>query len=106
MLNEGSKEESRMSKIEERDFSERTRDAVEEFMPLDAEPSRFRAAASRVVHNGRSVAQHWGRQTQIVAANATDRIKDDPLRSAAITFVIGLSLGAMVGRWAGRQQRQ
>jgi ElaB/YqjD/DUF883 family membrane-anchored ribosome-binding protein len=95
-----------MSKAEESDLLERTDDAREHFSQLEKEGSRFRAAASRAVHNGRSVAQRWGRQTRIVAANATDRIKDDPLRSAAITFVIGLSIGATVGRWAGRQQRQ
>ncbi|HLN96858.1 MAG TPA: hypothetical protein VK208_00090 [Pyrinomonadaceae bacterium] len=95
-----------MSKAGESDLLERTDDAREHFSQLEREGSRFRAAASRAVHNGRTVAQRWGRQTRIVAASATDRIKDDPLRSAAITFVIGLSIGAMVGRWAGRQQRQ
>jgi ElaB/YqjD/DUF883 family membrane-anchored ribosome-binding protein len=72
---------------------------------LETEASRFRSAASRAVRNSKAVAQRWGRQTRDVAANATDRIKDDPLRSAAITFVIGLALGALVGRWSGRQRQ-
>jgi hypothetical protein len=67
-----------MSKAEESDLLERTDDIKEHFRELEKEGSRFRAAASRAVHNGRNVAQRWGRQTRIVAANATDRIKDDP----------------------------
>jgi ElaB/YqjD/DUF883 family membrane-anchored ribosome-binding protein len=79
----------------------------EQSRDFEIEASRFRSAASRAVRNGKAVAQRWGRQSRIAAeelvGNATDRIKDDPVRSAAISFVIGLSLGALVGRWAVRQ---
>ena len=94
-----------MSKIEESGFFEKAHDAAEQFSQLEPEVSRLRSAASRAVQNGKAVAQRWSRQTRDAAANATDRIKDDPLRSAAITFVVGLALGALVGRWSGRQRQ-
>ena len=93
-----------MSKIEESGFSQ-TGDAGEPFTQLEPEASRLRSTASRAVRNGKVAAQRWARQSRIVAVNATDRIKDDPVRAAEISFVIGLSLGALAGRWSG-QQRQ
>ncbi|HEY1234756.1 MAG TPA: hypothetical protein VGH22_15360 [Candidatus Binatia bacterium] len=95
-----------MSKIEESSFSERTGDTTDPFTQIEPDISRLRSAASRAVENGKAVAQRWGRQSRSMCVNATDHIKDDPLRSAAITFVIGLSLGALVGRWSGRHQCQ
>ena len=65
--------------------------------------SRFKATASRALQDSRDVAQRWGRQSRAFANNATDRIKDDPVRSVIIGFVIGLSVGALIGRLSGRQ---
>ena len=65
--------------------------------------SRFKARASRALQSGKDVAQRWGRQSRAMAGNATDRIKDDPVRSVIIGFVIGLSLGTLIGRLSGRQ---
>lgn len=63
----------------------------EQSRDFEIEASRFRSAASRAVRNGKAVAQRWGRQSRIaaeeLAGNATHRIKDDPVRSAAISFV-------------------
>jgi ElaB/YqjD/DUF883 family membrane-anchored ribosome-binding protein len=94
-----------MSIGEDSGFLDTAGNGGEQARELETEASRFRSAASRAVKNSKAVAQRWGRQTRDVAANATDRIKDDPLRSAAITFVIGLALGALVGRWSGRQRQ-
>ena len=65
--------------------------------------SRFRAAASRAVRTGKSAAQRLGRQSRAVAGNAKDRIQDDPVRSVVISFAVGLTLGALIGRLSGRQ---
>ena len=65
--------------------------------------SRFRAAASRAVRTGKSAAQRLGRQSRVVAGNAKDRIQDDPVRSVVISFAVGLTLGALIGRLSGRQ---
>jgi hypothetical protein len=51
-----------MSKAQESGLLERTGDAGEQVKQLENEASRLRAAASRVVQNGKTVAQRWGRQ--------------------------------------------
>lgn len=64
---------------------------------------RFKAAACRVLESGKAVAQRWDQQTRAMAGNATERIRNDPVRSVVIGFIIGLSLGALIGRLSGRQ---
>lgn len=91
-----------MSTIEESGLSETTH-VGEQARDPGNEASRFKAAASRVYQDSKAAAQRWGRQSRVVAVGAKDRIKDDPVRSVAISFVIGLSLGALVGRLSGRQ---
>ena len=72
------------------------------------EGSGLRDVASRVVQDGKTVAQRWGRQSlsaaEDFAENATDHIKHDPVRAAAISFVIGLGLGALVAWGSTRHQ--
>ena len=97
-----------MSNGEENGLLETTRDAAERATRLENATSRFRAAASRAVHNGKSAAQRWGRQSLSTAGewadNATEHIKEDPVRSAAITLLIGLGLGVLIAWWSGRRQ--
>jgi ElaB/YqjD/DUF883 family membrane-anchored ribosome-binding protein len=100
------REESTMSKAEESGLVEKSGDAEEHVTQLENEASRLRAAASRVVQNGKTVAQRWGRQgltaAEGLAGNATNHIKHDPVRSVAISFVIGLGVGAVVGWGSAR----
>ena len=54
--------------------------------------------ARRIAKRGRYAAEDLVDET-------TYRIKRDPLRSVAITFAIGLGVGALAGWMAGRAQR-
>ena len=91
-----------MSISEESGLSETTNGGEQPRDPGD-EASRLKAAASRVFQDGRAAAQRWSQQSRVVAVSAKDRIKDDPVRSVAISFVVGLTLGALIGRLSGRQ---
>ena len=92
-----------MSIGEESDFSETSGNGGQEPRKSKNEASRFKATASRVFQDGKAAARHWGRQSRVVADNAKDRIKDDPVRSAAISFAVGLTVGVLIGRLSGRQ---
>ena len=92
-----------MSTSEQSDFSENIENGAEQPEESENGGSRFRAAASRAVRTGKAAAQRWGQQSRVVAGNAKDRIKDDPVRSAAISFAVGLALGALIGRLSTRQ---
>ena len=94
-----------MSIGEESDFSEAGENGEQEPRNSESGASRFKTAASRVFQDGKAAAQHWGRQSRVAAVSAKDRIKDDPVRSVAISFAIGLSLGALIGRLSVRQCR-
>ena len=87
---------------EENRLSETTNEG-EQPTESETEASRFKTAASRVYQDGKAAAQRWGRQSRVVAVNAKDRIKDDPVRFVAISFVVGLTLGALIGRLSRRQ---
>jgi ElaB/YqjD/DUF883 family membrane-anchored ribosome-binding protein len=92
-----------MSTGEEIVSSETTGNGGEQPGESENGASRFKATASRALQSGKDIAQRWGRQSRAIAGNATDRIKDDPVRSVIIGFVIGLSLGAVIGRSSRRQ---
>ena len=92
-----------MSTSEESGFPESIENGGEQFGESENGRSRVRAAASRAVRTGKAAAKRWGQQSRVVAVNATDRIKDDPVRSVVISFAVGLTLGALIGRLSGRQ---
>ena len=91
-----------MSKAEVSPTSETTGNAEELPTQLQNERSRFKVTAIRVVQDGKTVAQRWSRQglraAGELAGNAREHIKNDPLLTAAISFVIGLTLGALITR--------
>jgi ElaB/YqjD/DUF883 family membrane-anchored ribosome-binding protein len=95
-----------MSIGEEGDFSETSGNGGQEPTKSENGASRFKATASRVFQDGKAAAQRWRQQSRVVAVNAKDRIKDDPLRSVVISFAVGLSLGALIGRLSGRQSEK
>jgi ElaB/YqjD/DUF883 family membrane-anchored ribosome-binding protein len=92
-----------MSIDEQSGFSERTENGGEHSGESENGGSRFRAAAFRAVRTGKATAQRFGRQSRVVAVSTKDRIKDDPVRSVVISFAVGLTLGALIGRLSGRQ---
>ena len=92
-----------MSTSEQSGFPESTENGGKQDGESENGGARFRAAASRAVRTGKAAAQRWGQQSRVVAGNAKDRIKDDPVRSVAISFAVGLALGALIGRLSTRQ---
>ena len=97
-----------MPQAGESGFPEKTSYTGGESTETDNDAPRFKAAAVRVMQTSKTAAQRWGRESMTaagqLAGNATGRIKDDPLRSAAVTFGIGLGLGVLIGWRLGRQQ--
>ena len=73
----------------------------------DRERSRFKDSAARVVQNGKTAAQRWGRQglhaAEDLAGTARNRIEHDPVRSAVASLLIGVSLGALI-TWSIRHR--
>ncbi len=92
-----------MSAVEENGLSEIAKNDGEQRNESETGTTRFKASACRVLESGKAVAQRWDQQTRAMAGNATERIRNDPVRSVVIGFVIGLSLGALIGRLSGRQ---
>ena len=94
-----------MPQADESSLQETSSQSGEEAVQGGNDKSRFKAAASRVVQNSRTAAQRLGRQSVSaagqLAGNARGRIEEDPLRSAGVTFVIGLGVGLLIGRCLG-----
>ena len=97
-----------MSKIEVSAAPETTEDAEQLTTQLQNERSRFKDAATRVFGDSKAMAQRWGRQglraAEGLAGSTRGHIENDPIRTAAISFVIGMTLGALIGRYASRHQ--
>ena len=97
-----------MSKIENI-IREKTEVADEVRSEVENEASRLKGAASRVVQQGKTTAQRWGRQglhaAEGVAGNAKDHIINDPVRSAIISFLLGVGVGALIS-WCSSRNHQ
>ena len=74
-----------MSKAEESTLSEKTSEAGERL----TEGSGLRDVASRVVQDGKTVAQRWGRQS-LSAAGSSPIVQ--PITSSTIRFALPLSV--------------
>jgi ElaB/YqjD/DUF883 family membrane-anchored ribosome-binding protein len=88
-------------------LSEKTAGIEELASDLEKKYSRFTDAASRAVHNGKTIAQRWCKQGLSAAkdfsGNAADRVKHDPVSAAAVSFAVGLGLGILIGRSAAHE---
>jgi ElaB/YqjD/DUF883 family membrane-anchored ribosome-binding protein len=97
-----------MSKVEVNPTSETTDNTEQAATEVENGPSRFKGAAIRVFQNGKTVAERWSSQSVRaagdLAGSARERIKNDPIRTAAISFAIGMTLGALISRYASRHQ--
>ena len=84
--------------------------AGERVVELGAEASRLKVRASHAVEDAVTEARRLAKRGRYAAEDLVDetayRIKRDPLRSVAITFAVGLGVGALAGWLAGRSRRR
>jgi ElaB/YqjD/DUF883 family membrane-anchored ribosome-binding protein len=84
--------------------------AGERIVELGAEVSRLKVRASHATDDAMVEAKRLAKRGRYAAEDLIDetayRIKRDPLRSVAITFAVGLGVGALAGWLAGRSGRQ
>ena len=84
--------------------------AGERVVELGAEASRLKVRASHAVGDAVTEARRLAKRGRYAAEDLVDetayRIKRDPLRSVAITFAVGLGVGALAGWLAGRSRRR
>jgi ElaB/YqjD/DUF883 family membrane-anchored ribosome-binding protein len=84
--------------------------AGERVVELGAEASRLKVRASHAVDDAVTEARRLAKRGRYAAEDLVDetayRIKRDPLRSVAITFAVGLGVGALAGWLAGRSRRR
>ena len=82
----------------------------ERVLELGAEASRLKVRASHAVDDAKTEARRLAKRGRYAAEDLADEtahlIKRDPLRSVAITFAIGLGVGALAGWLAGRSGRR
>jgi len=83
--------------------------AGERVIEAGAEATRLKVKASHAVEDAMLEARRIAKRGRYVAEDLVDetayRIKRDPLRSVAITFALGLGVGALAGWLAGRSGR-
>jgi len=84
--------------------------AGERVVELGAEAARLKARASHAVEDTMVEARRLARRGRYAAEDLVDetayRIKRDPLRSVAVTFAVGLGIGALAGWLTGRSGRK
>ena len=83
--------------------------AGERVVEAGVEASRLKVRASHAVEDAVTEARRLAKRSRYAAEDLVDdaqyRIKRDPLRSVAITFAVGLGVGALAGWLAGRHGR-
>ena len=84
--------------------------AGERVVELGAEAARLKVRASHAVEDTMVEARRLAKRGRYAAEDLVDdaayRIKRDPLRSVAITFAVGLGIGALAGWLTGRSGRK
>lgn len=84
--------------------------AGERVVELGAEAARLKVRASHAVEDTMVEARRLAKRGRYAAEDLVDetvyRIKRDPLRSVAVTFAVGLSIGALAGWLTGRSGRK
>ena len=80
--------------------------AGERVIQVGVEAARLKVQASHAVEDAMVEARRLAKRGRHAAEDLVDdtayRIKKDPLRSVAITFAVGLGIGALAGWLAGR----
>ena len=84
--------------------------AGERVVELGAEAARLKVRASHAVEDTMVEARRLAKRGRYAAEDLVDetvyRIKRDPLRSIAVTFAVGLGIGALAGWLTGRSGRK
>jgi ElaB/YqjD/DUF883 family membrane-anchored ribosome-binding protein len=84
--------------------------AGERVVELGAEAARLKVRASHAVEDtmveARRLAKRGRYATEDLVDETVYRIKRDPLRSIAVTFAVGLGIGALAGWLTGRSGRK
>jgi ElaB/YqjD/DUF883 family membrane-anchored ribosome-binding protein len=98
-----------MSETEKESLLGKAVHAGERVIQVGAEASRLKVKASHAVEDAMTEARRLAKRGRYAAEDLVDetahRIKHDPLRSVAITFAVGLGIGALAGWLAGRSGR-
>lgn len=98
-----------MSQNEKQSLLGKAVHAGERAIEIGAEASRLKVRASHAVEDAVVEARRLAKRSRYAAEDLFDetayRIKRDPLRSVAITFAVGLGIGALAGWLAGRSAR-
>lgn len=98
-----------MSENEKKSLLGKAVHAGERVIEAGAEATRLKVKASHAVEDAMVEARRIAKRGRYAAEDLVDetayRIKRDPLRSVAITFAVGLGVGALAGWLAGRSGR-
>src|SRR6266404_281725 len=99
-----------MSKNDKRGLLRKAVHVGERVVELGAEASGLKVRASHAMEDAMTEARRLAKRGRYAAEDLVDettyRIKRDPLRSVAITFAVGLGVGALAGWLAGRSGRR
>ena len=99
-----------MAEDEKRSLLVKAVRAGERVVELGVDAARLKARASHAVEDTMIEARRLAKRGRYAAEDMVDetayRIKRDPLRSVAITFAVGLGIGALAGWFFGRSGRR
>ena len=99
-----------MAEEEKKSLLGKAAKAGERVVELGAEAARLKVRASHAVEDtmveARRLAKRGRYAAEDLVDDATYRIKRDPLRSVAVTFAVGLGIGALAGWLCGRGGRK
>lgn len=97
-----------MSENEKRNLVGKAVQVGERVVGLGAEAARLKVRASHAVDDALLEGRRLAKRARYAAVDRVDearyRVKHDPLRSIAITFAVGLGVGALAGFLAGRRR--
>ncbi len=102
--------ENVMAEDEKRGLLGKAVHAGERVVEIGVEAARLKARASHAVEDTMVEARRLAKRGRYAAEDLVDetayRIKRDPLRSVAVTFAVGLGIGALAGWLCGRNGRR
>lgn len=99
-----------MAEDEKRSLLGKAVHAGERVVEIGVEAARLKQRASHAVEDTMVEARRLAKRGRYAAEDLVDetayRIKRDPLRSVAVTFAVGLGIGALAGWLCGRSGRR
>ena len=102
--------ENVMAEDEKRSLLGKAARAGERVVEIGVEAARLKTRASHAVEDTMVEARRLAKRGRYAAEDLVDetayRITRDPLRSVAVTFAVGLGIGALAGWLCGRSGRR